>query len=105
MRRGWPFGLAVGLLIALLYLLGLLELPESRTVDLRFDLRRPRAPTFPIVIVTADDDSMAEMERQWPWPRSFHARLLERIAAGNPLAIGMDILFAEPSRNAKDRRS
>lgn len=104
MTRGWPFGLAAGVLVALLYLAGLLEMPESRTVDLRFDLRGLRPPTFPIVLVTADDDSLAEMERQWPWPRSMHAELLNRIAAGNPVAIGVDILFAEPSRQAEDRR-
>jgi adenylate cyclase len=103
-RRAWPFGLTIGLLVAGLYLSGFLETPEALTIDLRFDLRGPRAPTFPIVLVTADDDSFAEMERQWPWPRGFHAQLLDRIAAGGPLAIGVDIVFAEPSRPREDRR-
>ncbi|HTU01595.1 MAG TPA: CHASE2 domain-containing protein, partial [Candidatus Sulfotelmatobacter sp.] len=104
MRRPWLFGLAIAVVVAVIYLSGLLEVPESRTLDLRFDLRGPRAPSFPIALVTVDDDSLAEMNLQWPWPRSLHAELLERIAAGKPLAIGVDILFVEESRPAEDER-
>ncbi len=103
MKRALVFGIAVGLCIAVVYLSGLLELPEARTVDLRFDLRGPRAPSFPIVIVTVDDDSLAEMDRQWPWPRSYHAKVIEQIAKDNPLATGVDILFAEKSQDRDDQ--
>ncbi|HSB79796.1 MAG TPA: adenylate/guanylate cyclase domain-containing protein [Candidatus Methylomirabilis sp.] len=102
MKRPWVFGLGVGIAFSLLYLSGLLDLPEARTLDLRFDLRGPQRPTFPIVLVTADDDSLAELNQQWPWPRSFHAKLIEQIAKGNPLAIGMDILFPEKSHEQED---
>jgi len=104
MKRAWLFGAVVGVVFALIYLSGILELPESRLMDLRFDLRGPRSPVFPIVIVTADDDSLAEIEQQWPWPRSFHAAVIERIAQGKPLAIGVDLLFAEKSRDPEDDR-
>ncbi len=103
MKRPWLFGIGVGICFMLVYLSGLLELPEVRTLDLRFDLRGPRRPEFPIVLVTADDDSLAEMDRQWPWPRSYHARLIRQIAKGNPLAIGVDILFPEASQASEDR--
>ena len=103
MKRALLFGISAGIVIALAYLAGLLELPEGRTLDLRFDLRGPRAPAFPIVLVTADDDSLAEMDRQWPWPRSYHARLIDQIAKDNPLAIGLDILFAEKTQDREDR--
>jgi adenylate cyclase len=102
MKRPWLFGLAVGVLFALLYLSGVLDLPEARTLDLRFELRGPRTPVFPIVLVAADDDSMAEMDRQWPWPRSYHAKVIDQIANGNPLAIGVDILFPEKSQEQED---
>jgi adenylate cyclase len=103
MKRSWLFGLGVGVFFALVYLSGFLELPEARTVDLRFDLRGPRKPVFPIVVVTVDDDSLAEINRQWPWPRSYHAKVIEQIAKGNPLAIGVDILFPEESQDREDR--
>jgi adenylate cyclase len=102
-KRALLFGISAGIVIALAYLAGLLELPEGRTLDLRFDLRGPKAPAFPIVLVTADDDSLAEMDRQWPWPRSYHARVIDQIAKDSPLAIGVDILFAEKTQDREDR--
>lgn len=103
MKRPWLFGLAVAVLFGLVYLSGLLDLPEARTVDLRFDLRGATEPRSPIVIVSVDDDSLAEMDRQWPWPRSYHAAVIDRIAAGRPLAIGVDILFPERSQEREDQ--
>jgi adenylate cyclase len=102
-KRALLFGIAAGFVVSAVYLAGVLELPEGRTVDLRFDLRGPKPPTFPIVLVTLDDDSLAEMDRQWPWPRSYHARLIDQIAKDNPLAIGVDILFAEKTQDREDR--
>ena len=33
----------------------------------------------------------------WPWPRALHAKFLDIVSRGRPAAIGLDILFAEPS--------
>jgi adenylate cyclase len=103
MKRAFLLGLGVAVCVLIAYLSGLLELPEARTLDLRFDLRGPRQPAFPIVIVSADDDSLAEMDRQWPWPRSYHAQTIANIAKDNPLAIGVDILFPEKSQERDDQ--
>jgi len=102
MKRAWLFGLAVGIVFALTYLSGVLDLPEARTLDLRFELRGPRTPVFPVVVVSADDDSLAEINQRWPWPRSYHAKVIEQVASGNPLAIGVDILFPEKSQDRED---
>jgi len=48
-----------------------------------------------IVIVEIDESSLSTIGR-WPWPRSVHADLLERIAAAGPKAVGIDIAFIEP---------
>lgn len=53
-----------------------------------------RAARDDIIIVAIDDYSLAELGN-WPWPRLRHAELIEIISAARPLAIGMDILFAE----------
>jgi len=47
-----------------------------------------------IIIVAIDDDSIAELGR-WPWRRTLHAELLDRISADHPKAIGLDVLFTE----------
>ena len=51
----------------------------------------------PAVIVAIDEESLRRFG-QWPWPRTLVARLLETIAAAQPAAIGVDILFPEPDR-------
>jgi CHASE2 domain-containing sensor protein len=51
----------------------------------------------PVIIVGIDSQSLVE-HGQWPWPRDLIARLADRIQAGKPLAVGVDIVFAEPDR-------
>lgn len=51
----------------------------------------------PVTIVAIDEQTLAR-HGQWPWPRSRLAELIERIAAGRPAAIGLDLLLAEPDR-------
>jgi len=48
-----------------------------------------------IVIVAIDDESIAALGR-WPWRRTMHAELLDRISADRPAAIGLDVIFTEP---------
>ena len=63
----------------------------------------PRTPrSEPVVIVAIDEDSL-RVHGQWPWPRSWLARLVGRIAEARPAAIGLDILMAEPDRLSPGR--
>ena len=52
------------------------------------------------VIVAIDTESLAEL-RQWPWPRSQHARLLDELRAAGARKIFYDIDFSAES-NALD---
>ena len=52
------------------------------------------AKSEPVVIVAVDDASIAEVG-SWPWPRAKTAELFQRIAAGAPAAVGVDMLFSE----------
>jgi adenylate cyclase len=51
----------------------------------------------PAVIVAIDEKSLDQFG-QWPWPRDLVARLLDRIRAAEPAAIGVDLLFSSPDR-------
>ncbi len=62
---------------------------------------RARQP-LPVVIVTIDEYSLAKYG-QWPWPRNLMAELVDRVTETGPLAIGFDIVFAEPDRYSPDR--
>ena len=58
------------------------------------------APTD-IIILTIDDDSIAELGR-FPWPRSVYAALLYNLADGGAAVVAMDILFTEESDEWED---
>ncbi len=97
MTRALRWGGGVGALVVLLSLAGLLEVPELRALNVMFDLRGPRTPTAPILIVSIDEDSFDELDLAWPWPRALHGRFLDIVRRGKPAAVGFDVIFAEPS--------
>ena len=49
----------------------------------------------PAIVVSIDSKSLARYG-QWPWSRDLMGQLLQRIHAGEPLAVGVDLLFSEP---------
>lgn len=52
-----------------------------------------------VVIVAIDAYSLKRMNR-WPWSRSVHARLLERLQTADPRAVFFDVDFSVPSGDA-----
>ena len=63
----------------------------------------PRVPrSAPVVIVAIDEESLREYG-QWPWPRTWLARIVGAVAAARPAAIGMAILMPEPDRLSPGR--
>jgi adenylate cyclase len=58
----------------------------------------PREAGQPQVVIVAIDEASLRQFGQWPWPRVLVAKLVERIAASKPLALGIDVLFIEPDR-------
>ena len=55
--------------------------------------------TAPAVVVEIDERAL-DARGQWPWPRTVVAQLVRAIAAADPAAIGLDLLFVEPDRSA-----
>ncbi|HEV8474168.1 MAG TPA: CHASE2 domain-containing protein [Methylomirabilota bacterium] len=104
-------GLAVVVLVHLgrfetLEHLSLAQLFEARgafewSLAQLFGWREAHAPTLPVVIVTIDESSFSELGEQWPFPRAMHGQLLGKIAAGKPLAIGVDVIFDLPSSRGR----
>jgi len=66
-----------------------------------FDAYQRWAPrtrhSAPAVIVAIDDESL-RLHGQWPWPRTWLAQLVARIAEAGPAAIGIDIVMPEADR-------
>lgn len=71
---------------------------ELKALDLRFKLRGPRPANDNIVIVAIDDYSLSKMGR-WPWPRSYHAELLDILSRAGAKTIGFDLIFTAPEES------
>ena len=63
----------------------------------------PRQRSSAPAVIVAIDEASLKAHGQWPWPRTVVAHLLDIIAAGQPAAIGIDIIFAEADRFAPER--
>ena len=99
--------IAAVVLLAFLLSLGLAHLSAWRLIDLRsFDylstLFAPPLPEDGPVIVAIDEPAFAELGLQWPWPREVHARLIKALRAAGAKAVGLDIIFAEPTNTTSD---
>jgi adenylate cyclase len=55
-----------------------------------------------VVIVAIDDTSLARVG-QWPWPHHVTAALVSAILKGKPLALGIDMLWAEQDRQSPEQ--
>ncbi len=72
---------------------------ELATVDSRFDVRGVEDPPRNLVVVAIDAQSFSDVNRRWPWPRTFHARLIDRLNRSGARVIAYDVQFTEQSEN------
>jgi len=95
--------LSVGILLTGLGILAFatdaLEDVELDTVDTRFSIRGEDPPPEDLVVVKIDDVTFDALERRWPFPRSLHGKVIDRIMVDEPKAIGYDVQFSEPSED------
>lgn len=71
---------------------------DNTALDFQFRLRGERSPGQDVVLVLVDEKSLKEIGR-WPWPRDTQALLVDRIHAGEPAVLGLDIIYAEPEES------
>ena len=73
------------------------KLIEARAFDYLSTIVPPKITDDSPIIVAVDEPSFAEIGLQWPWPRSLHGALVKALREAGAKAIGLDIIFAEPS--------
>jgi adenylate cyclase len=100
--RALALGLAAFGLIALLSLLPWGQALENPALNFCYRLRPALPPPADLLIVGIDEASFQEMRRPWPWPRRFHAELVNRLAAAGARLIVFDVLFADPTTPEDD---
>ena len=91
----WTLGL---ILLSLLLIIQTTELPQRLDYwlyDQVITLNPPEA-SDEVVLVTIDELSLNRLGR-WPWPRTLHAELIDKLKQAGAKTIVFDVLFAEPS--------
>ena len=111
MKEKSPIRPAVKFLVPILvtlfaFLLCLTPFGAERSLfsyDILLLARGTLEPPKDIVVVAIDEPSFDEVNLQWPWPRSLHAKLIENLFEAGADTVALDILFSEPSHPEEDR--
>jgi diguanylate cyclase (GGDEF)-like protein/PAS domain S-box-containing protein len=98
--KNLPIHLLVLCMLVVLQLTGSLKTFEKTLDDARFN-RFARAATGDVVLVGIDAASIEKIG-VWPWPRSIHADLIERLENAGATDIVLDIDFSAPSNPQDD---
>jgi adenylate cyclase len=89
----------VASIYSLLFISGFFRTWQDGSADSLFLSRKPLQD---IVIIAIDDTSIQKIGR-FPWNRSVHAELIEKLGK-TPIVIGYDVSFPEPSNASDDAR-
>jgi CHASE2 domain-containing sensor protein len=81
---------------------GLLNRVENDTVDLRFSLRGEHRTPADLLVVGIDNESLHELPA-YPFSRTLHARVLERLHQAGARLIVYDIAFDSTRGTSEDR--
>jgi diguanylate cyclase (GGDEF)-like protein/PAS domain S-box-containing protein len=92
--------LVTAIVIGGIYFSGGFELIDDRIGDARFMALR-RAPSSNIAIVAIDARSLEELDT-WPWPRGYHATVLENLVAAGAERVAFDLDFSSRSDPDED---
>jgi serine/threonine protein kinase len=96
----------VGVIAAALALISeathLLNTIELNTVDTRFSVRGSDGPPRNVVLVAIDTPTFQHLQLQWPFKRSLHGQLIDRLKADGASVIVYDVQFTEPTAPAQD---
>lgn len=101
------FGFVVGLLgVVLSFTHAAKHFEEDLGLDLLFTLRGIKTPPPEAVVVSIDRDSSENLhvpDNPDKWPRSVHAKLVDRLVQAGVKAITFDVHFIEPKVPEDDR--
>ena len=95
-----PLAILGGVVAA--YVLGAFEPIERALMDTRFRLLE-RPASSDLAVVAIDARSLHALP-SWPWPRSYHARLLDTLLAAGASEVALDIDFSAAAAPDDDRR-
>lgn len=95
------FNISIAFLAVLVSFAGIDKLLNQYLMDYRFALA-PKPASGKIAFIAIDHKSLRELS-QWPWPRSTHARLIEKLHGLETAEIAFDIDFSSKTTAKEDQ--
>ncbi len=80
----------------------LLRRSELQTVDARYAIRGTRAPSSDVVFVKIDSPTFQALHHNFPFPRSWDARVIDNLRRAGARTIAFDVEFAHPTDESQD---
>jgi len=93
--------ISVIIFIGFVALSGLANVIDKSVGDARFKLNKVSA-SGDIVLIAIDSKSLQEIKK-WPWPRSLHANLIDKLQKAGAAEIAFDIDFSATTTDKEDR--
>src|SRR5436190_22264098 len=87
---------AAGIMLGL-YAVDALKSLELRSVDTRFSVRGTQKQPDDLAVVAIDTKTFNKLKVQWPFPRRYHAKVLDELRKDGAKAIAFDVQFTEPT--------
>jgi adenylate cyclase len=84
------------------YAAGLLDRLELASVDALYTVRDDPPKASDVAVVAVDEHTLNELQVRWPYRRTKHATIIERLHEAGVRAIAYDMQFTEPSANVED---
>jgi adenylate cyclase len=81
----------------------LLQGPELQVIDAHFSVRGPLKAPRDVAVVGIDATTLDQLRIQWPFPRRYDARVIDRLRADGARVIAYDVQFSQPTDNADDQ--
>ena len=109
-QRAWGWARSNRLALAAVIVSTLVAIVVGTRADIRLgdvfmtSLSRWDRPPAEVVIITIDEDTLAQLPYRSPIDRGLLADIVDHIAAAGPKTIGIDILIDQASEPAKDAR-
>ncbi len=77
---------------------------EEKSIDARFKIRGEKKPPSDVIVLGVDDSTFQDLQQRWPFRRSYHAKVINRLHKDGAKLIVFDVQFTEPQDTGNPNR-
>ncbi len=79
---------------------------ENKMIDMSYQWRGETGvgADEQIIILAIDDQSIETIKYRWPWPRSVHAKVVDRLSMAQARVVAFDLIFSEASEKEWEKQ-